>query len=1329
MKIQPTKLKKLSLLGALIGFGGVSVYISSDKILKSYINSVRPGLEKTLSNQFGHPLSLGPYKGLRPWGVAIGPSRFSKGPLDNSSFSVSSLKIQIAPIASFFNWRPVLVLSPTKSQLILNSNENGTYWVFGKSKGGEAPRLDLKIKLDKGSTIFVDSQTEEIQTKSTILIKLPDQKISGALTLLFPDKGSFALNGSGYFDRFNFNGKLSVKNLGLENLHVIGAKNLKIIDGGKINGRMKVSIKPSNISCKGDLSLSNLTLKPISSNKLKLYSKNTSIKCSNGFLEIPQSRFEYGSWNADLSLSMPLKKLSTYELDLHSSIHSNDQINSPLNLKASLPLAVNEKGFSVGELNGKVDLNDFSLSSLNSLIGIPLSGSLSTNGSISGSIASLRSDLKIELDNPQISAVRLQEKWKGNFMGSLTGGGELSMASVVPDASGKVDAKFAKDWSLRTLTLERYGGFIYLDRIPNGYSWNADEFRLDRLEVAVPPEKRFKRVMGKVIGEGSLRLDPFFVDGQLTTKSYRWLGIALKKWQLKGSYSENMYSVAAEIIPHSKGKILINAKGRLGGRVVAKAEAKGLSPRWLVDTGLKISEFNLFPKLAFGQASDLNRFLITPKTSLENQIITLEKSLRSLNDIYLQERNKKFIDPAMLKGSIDAIANLEGSKISDLKLDLEASGKVWVKGDNRNKSDITPFMATFRSLSLTENGEFSILNLPFSMLSLFFSTPSSLSGMFGMTGRYNFKRTSPELNAELVLKDAKIVDKEFVLEKGNIFIANSTLTTDIFLRESTSSESITISGDIPLAKEIPFDLKIESNGDALSFLDGLTNDLISWRSGNIDLKILVRGTLNQTVSNGFVVIRDGNFVLNNMLIRNLTSKIFFDFNRFEVQNFEARIGRKGTFKAQGAMSLFREVIDSKEQLSIVMKEIELNQQNIVAKLSSDLQIKGSLFKPLIGGEITIEQGAISTKRSRSKRKNLINVDDNFSSRPSRVAYSNFPEQNWDYQRVDAEPIILFLQDQESSASKIFNSSIPKGLSYIGFNSLNLYLGPELRVESLPFASFTASGKLILDGLLNENLDLTGLIRLEKGRVNLFTTTFDLDRKYKNTATFIPSMGLVPFLDIKLITRVPDVVQDPNQLESSNDFVMNSSSSVGIGGSRFVKIELIATGLADRISETYELTSTPALPKSQLFDLIGGNSLTMLMSGGQGEVLMGLLNRSFLSPALSKLSDAFSEKLHLSFYPAFVSNKLTNDDDDESNNSNLTTDEGDSEDLSPQQAWIAEVGMDLSDKINFSIQTTPNRNDIPPHGTVTYQLHPSVGVLGSFDQDGNWQSQLQLFFRY
>ena len=65
-----------------------------------------------------------------------------------------------------------------------------------------------------------------------------------------------------------------------------------------------------------------------------------------------------------------------------------------------------------------------------------------------------------------------------------------------------------------------------------------------------------------------------------------------KEAKLSGAYSERNYSLLGEIIPPDRGSIIVNADGLLGGTVKAKATVKGVSPSWLVDSGLKLSKLN-----------------------------------------------------------------------------------------------------------------------------------------------------------------------------------------------------------------------------------------------------------------------------------------------------------------------------------------------------------------------------------------------------------------------------------------------------------------------------------------------------------------------------------------------------------------------------------------------------------------------------------------------------------------------------------------------------------------------------------------------------------------
>ena len=84
------------------------------------------------------------------------------------------------------------------------------------------------------------------------------------------------------------------------------------------------------------------------------------------------------------------------------------------------------------------------------------------------------------------------------------------------------------------------------------------------------------------------------------------------------------------------------------------------------------------------------------------------------------------------------------------------------------------------------------------------------------------------------------------------------------------------------------------------------------------------------------------------------------------------------------------------------------------------------------------------------------------------------------------------------------------------------------------------------------------------------------------------------------------------------------------------------------------------------------------------------------------------------------------------NENLDTNDNQeaiSKNGSSSQVWVAELGLDIGDRINFSVQATPDRDDIPPLGILTLEASPYLELLSSFDSDGDWKSQIQLFYRY
>ena len=221
--------------------------------------------------------------------------------------------------------------------------------------------------------------------------------------------------------------------------------------------------------------------------------------------------------------------------------------------------------------------------------------------------------------------------------------------------------------------------------------------------------------------------------------------------------------------------------------------------------------------------------------------------------------------------------------------------------------------------------------------------------------------------------------------------------------------------------------------------------------------------------------------------------------------------------------------------------------------------------------------------------------------------------------------------------------------------------------------------------------------------------------------------MVPYINFSLVSKVPDSIipisENNKDSNSSSDLNADSTSSgfgaFGIGNSRLIKIEASYEGFLDQLSfedenKRIQLRSTPSYNRSQIIGLIGGNSAN-------------LINRAFISQIND--ANAFSERFQFSLYPALIENNSSLNNIFSNENLNIENDRPSSNGEFSSQAWVAEVGLDVTDAINFAFQTVPGRDDLPPTGILTFQANKNLELLGSYDSNGNWKSQVQLFFRY
>ncbi len=1318
-----------SSLVVLGGFG----WVFTDRVVSEILDRLRPELEKELSVPLGHPLKIGSYKGLRLWGFAIGKSEILKGTLDDSQAIFTGGRIAFAPLASFLQWRPVVDVKLRGAKFIFRPNKDGTYWALGKVKGDSPPKVDLRFKLSNPAKLIFEPSNFVVNAIAKGQVHFGIRRVGGTIKLIFPKGGRLLLKGQGGWGRHDMRVSTRFHDLKLGSLQKLFGI-VPFQSDGVLEGDFAFAIANGNVRCNGGLKLDEFSLKT-STMKESIASQKTSIRCGRDRVNLRRSEWKYGLWSAEFGGDFLLNSSSDLPKAPSGLLRVNYFGDEDQKLKAALPVKLTGAGLRLGELDAVLSLNSIPLSPLGEGIGIPIGGTLTTSGQILGKLSSLRPNLLVRVESPQYGSLRLQEDWRGNLRGRAenAAGGVLRMAPVGDVIPATLSAGFVDGWRLQNLRFTRANGWLSLSsqrKLPGVYSWEAERLKLDGVEFSIPPHKRFERVFGKLSGEGSLDVGRQSFEGQLEFSDPMIMGLQLRKALLEGSYVDKYYSLNGDLFPPDIGEVSLKTTGVVGGRLNANAEARGVSAKWLTVSALQLPKINLGTLPASGTAKDLGTLLMeTFGGSIDGQLkaISASKDFLRKQD---ENPNGQILDPQDLRGQLDADIKLTGPDLSKLNLSLAVEGKLWSKGQVRQSlSASSPFVATFNGPIQGGEGTFSILNIPFSLLSLVGPVPSSLYGGIGLAGKYRRKEEDIDLSADLILENAKLGENSLKLDRGKILFAKSVLDVDILFRSESSTESIKLKGSLPIDPKSPIDLRAESHGDGLNFLTDLSDGGIELVSGISHMRLIVSGTYSEPKANGYFVIRDGQIKLDDQLVSELNTSVIFDFNRLEVQSLEGRVADDGLLSGKGAIALLKPSIE-RQPLTFKMRDLRLDLPVANVDITGKLILTRSLLKPTFGGDLTIDNGSISPGKTglvSSRNRNPLppKGEDPKSNSSSldfgQTPYKKYEEQGWDFEK----PLVLLGPDVEANASKMLRASIPN-VSSLSFDNLLLRLGPDLRITSQPLANFNAEGLLTLNGSLGPSLQPRGVVRLLGGRVNLFTTTFNLDRKAPNVAVFTPSLGLIPYVDVTLTSRVAENVgEGNNNLGPSNVFSSNGTGPFGVGGFRLVKVMVQATGPADRIAENIQLRSSPPMPRAQLLGLIGGNTLAGLSGGGDSEMIATVLGRSLLSPVLGTISDSFSDRLQLSLYPTFVTPESKEKSSDiDSNSKDEATGPA-----PPERAWVTEVGIDLTERFNFSVLATPNRNDIPPQGTLTYQMTPNLGVAGSLDNEGTWQSQLQMFFRF
>ena len=1448
----------MALLAGAGAVAGVAIaWASLDRLAAHVYGLQRPRLERQLGRVMGHPLQLGAYAGLRPWGLQVGTSRFLPGVDNPSTLAARSVILGLDPLRSLLQRAWVLRIDVQRAELALRPNSRGSYWELGRFKPGqEPPRLGLQIRLVEPAAIRLLRPEQPVQAfglRGGAELQLWRRALTLQARLSPAEGGQLRVRGAFNWRQRSLALQLQPHRLPLQSTLALLPQGLQRQLQGRVQGlwqgHLQVQRRPGVTGCQGQVQLRQWRWRlpglaqPLTGAPLALRCNATGIALDpaslrlagwtgrlqgdlrlasggtgrpGGWLRLQlqarqsaagaaargqlQARLT-GPWRRpDLNLDARLQGLRLQallairsrpvlqvqvprlslrhgdaqlqasgslwpQLELRSRalqmapqlqprlrplLGSQPQLQavlrqqgpwSRLRLQLDLAQANNPLlgplsarllwrpgllelqrlesdrlsasgqlplGRRPGALTLRLDLRRFPLSRLSSVVGARLRGDLDAWGQLNGPLQALHPDLQLLVREPGVGPLWLRESWRGWLRGQLGAGASLNLQPLAPAPAGQLQAQLDRRWMPSRVRLERGGGVLAFSGSPRQYGWSSARFPLAGLQLALGPRSVFRPLQGDLSGRGDLALQPLAIRGAVRVERPQLLGVYGRSLSASGSLRGRRAELNARWWDGLDASVNLRLRAQPNGAFWSRSEARRLGSETLRQLLQAWPLWNGAILPAGGDAADLGVLQSgTLGASLSQQLVALQQArLRLAQSLQQQPMPQAGFDPAFLEGVVDADLTLVGGRRDQLYLDLSSRGHLWLRGDDRDLAlSEQPVLARLRG-PLAQGGSFSIQNLPLALLALFAPVPEGLRGGLAVQGRFALAgaRRRPELELELALQDAGLQDQPLRLERGRIVLQGETLRLDWALRSGMASNSIDLKGVIPLRPDADgLELRVASRGDGLRFLSVLGGAGLQWREGSADLQLLVRGSRDEPVANGFLRFSDGQLQLGGQTISDLNAVVLFDFTELEVQQLSARVGQRGQISGSGLLGLVRAIPPTPRQLRLSLVQVPIKLSRLQTQADGELTVAGSMRRPELSGELQLSRGSIDIRPGQLAT----------AAEPSQaVTVRQLAESNWDFR----QPLLVMGQQLESATSQDLRRSLPQ-LSFLQLNGLRLRLGPNLRIAVPNVLNFNTGGLLTLRGPLDPNLKVSGVVRLLSGRIGLFTTAFRLDPDAANVAVFTPSLGLIPYVDIALRTTVADS-QSGSPLNPSPIYDWNNTNATNsFEQLRLVKVRLAASGPADRLMDNIRLTSTPPLPQERLVALIGGNSLVGLLGANASAALATVLGQSLLNPVVGGLSDAFGQRLSFALYPTYFVQ------------ADVAPGSGTSRQLPSKLVLGSEIGLDLNERFNFSVLAAPNRSDIPPQLNLRYQASDRIGVQGSIDTEGRWQSQLQLFLRF
>ncbi len=1296
----------------LLPLGFLGSFLLNNFLKETYI-SRKLELEESIENLLDKNVDLGDYVGIRFLGISLGNSKINDKKNIDSEIKAKNVYVGIMPFRSFLKQKWIVKISPNEAAINIDRDffkRDESYKNVRSTKKSQS-KYELNFNLNKYSDLKFNKAGLKTKVKGNVIYKSRNRQIIANVKSKFDEKG---------FLKFKFNTKLNQDYLKLD----LFSNGLDLEDSEYIIGNRKISFKKGTFKsnfkfnkslkrtfCEGRFSFTNLKIKPGDFAE-NINSDSTRFFCKENNLIVNSEKLNYGTLTSNFNLNVPFNK-SSNNIDLIGSIGYINSLNPDIKLSGNMPYWFDRRGINFGDIDTSFKINRTQLSNLNIFRKNDIWGFITAKGELKGKINDPDISINFNVDYPHFKGIRIRETWEGDI-NKENNGFLLNMKNRYSPIPSFLSIKFDSDLKLDNANFIRVfnsnKGTVGIVKDNDIYNWRADNFPLDELELSLN-KNQFDRIDGIINGEGSISSDQSSLVGRLAWSLGKYRNINLANSLFDFSVKNNYFYINSSLYPIDGGVIEVEYDSNKNNFI--NSEFTNVSSSWTILTAVDIFNFDNKKVIPISKSNILDDLEINNNDkSFKERIDFINNFIENSNVLEDKFNLQKYFNK--FRSRYNGKITIQGDRPDNYKLNAKLNGYLDVPKDEYNNSK-EEFSIDLEGGLLTGKGSLIINKLPLSTANIFLNKPRDFIGGIDMNLFYDLDKQS--FSSEISSNNSSIKNKTIIFDKGLVEFDNSVFDIDFSLLINDSEIPINIEGSIPINKSDNLDLRLIGNGKLIELIDIFADEYFTFKEGDVNLRIILKGNLNKPLLNGFVAINDSEVDFFNNVIKNIDSIIIFDFDSLEINNLQAKTEDSGEIFIKGSLPFYSKNDSEKAKINLITKRFTLEKDNFNFLIDSDIDLSGSFESPVLGGSLSFNNGFInlnSTNQNNKKRKNPIRKKDE----------KDWPELYW-----NNEKNIEIISNETILNSVLLGETLPNYLDNLSFNNLKLKLGPDFKLQysELIQANLDTKLDLNINGKVGKDLNARGLIYLQKGRANLYTTPFKLDKNKDNYILFASRSGVVPFINFSLVSKVPDSIipiSENNQDSNiSGDLDVNATSSglgsFGIGNSRLIKIEASYEGFLDQLSfadenRRIQLRSTPSYNRSQIIGLIGGNSAN-------------LINRAFISQLND--ADAFSERFQLSLYPALIENNDSFNNIFSNENLDIKNDGQSSNEEFSSQAWVAEIGLDITDAINFAFQTVPGRDDISPLGILTFQVNPNLELLGSYDSNGDWKSQFQLFFRY